>query len=73
MRPSMSEGGRVLRFPSPGDHEPWVTKEQVARHFGVSLKTVERWTSEGMPCLRASSRTVRYRIRACEEWHGVVA
>ena len=72
MGPSNSDGGRVLQFPGGAGREQWVTKLRLAQHFGVSLKTVERWTSGGMPCLR-TKRTVRYQISACERWHGVRA
>jgi phage terminase Nu1 subunit (DNA packaging protein) len=72
MGPSNSDWGRVIPFPGAA-REPWVAKAQLAQHFDVSLKTVERWTADGMPCLRTGGRTVRYRISDCEAWHGVRA
>jgi phage terminase Nu1 subunit (DNA packaging protein) len=71
---SNSDRGRVLPFPGRPDREPWVTKQQLARHFDVSPKTVERWTADGMPCLRpAGRRTIRYRISECENWLAAAA
>ncbi len=33
-----------------GDHEPWVSVEDVARHLGVSKDTVYRWIDgRGLP------------------------
>ena len=48
--------------------EPWVSEEVVARHFGVSDRTVRRWRQEGMPS-RLIGGARRYRISACEAWH----
>jgi phage terminase Nu1 subunit (DNA packaging protein) len=64
------ELGRLIAFPASG-REPWVTKRQVAGHFHVSEKTVERWVAAGMPCLRGRGRTVRFRVAECESWWGV--
>ena len=42
--------------------EKFVSKEEVAKTFGVSEKTVQRWTAAGLlrPA-RIGARTVRYR------------
>jgi phage terminase Nu1 subunit (DNA packaging protein) len=69
MGPWNSDGARVIPLPGVAGREPWVTKAQLARHFDVSLKTVERWAVAGMPCL-SRGRTVRYQISACEAWLG---
>lgn len=59
----------VIGFPGRRRPEPWWTKAQVARHLLVSERTVERWTRDGLPCLRVSGgRTVRYRISEVEAW-----
>jgi phage terminase Nu1 subunit (DNA packaging protein) len=48
--------------------EPWVAEAALARHFGVSGRTVRRWREEGMPShLIGGSR--RYRISQAEAWH----
>lgn len=48
--------------------EPWVDEHAVARHFGVSPRTVRRWRGAGMPS-RLIGGSRRYRIGACEGWH----
>jgi phage terminase Nu1 subunit (DNA packaging protein) len=65
---SLSGEGRVVRFPARGGREPWVTKAQLAAHFQVHEKTVERWAAAGMPVMRAGTRTVRFQVSACEAW-----
>ena len=61
---------RVLRLPLAEDHEPWVTKAQLAAHLQVHEKTIERLVAKGMPCLRLSRRAIRFRVSACEAWMG---
>ena len=41
----------------------------IARHFGVSVRTIESWLVNGLPHARPSSRMVRFRISDCEEWY----
>jgi hypothetical protein len=49
--------------------EPWMSKASLARHFGVSTRTVERWVSRG-----CASRTIagmrRFRLSDVEEFLG---
>lgn len=49
--------------------EPWRNTRQVAEHFGVSLRTVDRWISAGLPCWRPRrlGRTL-LRLSVCEAW-----
>jgi excisionase family DNA binding protein len=61
----------VLAFPQRSGREPWWPKKRLADYLEVSERTIERWTAEGMPCLR-SHRTVRYRPSDVEAWLGVV-
>jgi hypothetical protein len=65
-----TQRARVLRLPLAEDHEPWVTKAQMAAHLKVHEKTVERLVAKGMPCLRLSRRTISFRVSACEAWMG---
>lgn len=65
-----AQRARVLRLPLAEDHEPWVTKAQMAAHLKVHEKTVERLVVKGMPCLRLSRRTIRFRVSVCETWMG---
>ena len=65
--PPAGDGGRVIAFPPPPGREPWWPKRRLAAYLNVSERTIERWTAEGMPCLR-SRRTVRYRPSDVEAW-----
>jgi len=65
-----AQRARVLRLPLAEDHEPWVTKAQLAAHLQVHEKTIERLVAKGMPCLRLSRRAIRFRVSACEAWMG---
>jgi|GEM_PF-2924911 len=58
---------RVISFRSRTGNEPWVTTKKLAEHLDVSERTIQRWTAEGMPCLR-SRRTLRYQVSACLAW-----
>lgn len=51
-----------------GLESPWLTRRQVAEHFAVSPKTVQRWQREGLPFERWGSRLVRYRLDRVERW-----
>ncbi len=48
--------------------EPWHDERVVARHYGVSTRTVRRWRAAGMPS-RSIGGVRRYRLSACELWH----
>jgi hypothetical protein len=68
-----AQRARVLRLPLAADHEPWVTKAQLAAHLQVHEKTIERLVAKGMPCLRLSRRAIRFRVSACEAWMGAMS
>ena len=56
-------------FPASVARERLLTKREVAEHFQVSEKTVDRWTAAGMPRLTVpGGRTVRYRASECDAW-----
>lgn len=47
--------------------ERLVTSHRVASHFSVAVNTVRRWARDGLiPCIRVSSRVVRFRIQDVE-------
>jgi hypothetical protein len=49
--------------------EPWVDEAVIARHFGVSARTVRRWAQErGMPSTAGPSGVRRFRVSQCETW-----
>ena len=42
---------------------------QIAETFGVSRRTIHRWTSDGMPCVKGSNRLkTRYDPIECHTW-----
>lgn len=51
-----------------GAPEPWCRKWGVADHFGVSLRTVERWQRQGLPFRKVGPRLVLFRVSECERW-----
>jgi hypothetical protein len=68
-----SETAKVIPFPARRDEagdvwEPWLTEKVVARHFGVSERTVRRWRlTEGMPS-RLFRGSRRFRLSQIEAW-----
>lgn len=45
-----------------------VDSDEVARRFGVTVGTVNRWVREGViPCIRPSRRIVRFDLQAVEQ------
>lgn len=64
--------GQVIAFPArqapDGDPwEAWVDEPALARHLGVSTRTLRRWRQAGMPSRRMGG-TRRYRISVAEQW-----
>jgi phage terminase Nu1 subunit (DNA packaging protein) len=47
--------------------EPWVSATGVARHFQVSVRTIQRWRRAGCPSLGRGG-LVRFRLSAVEAW-----
>lgn len=48
--------------------EPWLTKRELAKHFSVSISTVENWRRAGMPSQRYGHQIVRFQVSACVAW-----
>jgi excisionase family DNA binding protein len=65
--PDNQATARLIGFPQRPGREPWWPKKKLAEYLDVSERTIERWTADGMPCLR-SRRTVRYRPSDVEAW-----
>ena len=65
---------KILTFPvtrrAVGPFEPWLGEDTVARHLGVSARTIRRWRASGMPS-RLFEGARRYRLSDCESWHDV--
>lgn len=52
--------------------EPLMTKQQLARHFAVHPRTIERWMEKGCPVaqrLWGGSGAPRFHLSAVIEWH----
>jgi len=47
--------------------EPWIVKSEIAEFFGVSVRTIEYWTAQGMPSAIIAGRR-KYRPSECEPW-----
>lgn len=66
------QGAQVLAFPARtveggGLWEPWLDEQTVARHFGVSPRTVRRWRTQGLPSQKWRG-VRRFRLSQCEAW-----
>lgn len=57
---------RVARGRRQGEGEPWSRKAQVAEHFAVSTRTIERWVKLGMPSRPYG--VVLFQLSKCEDW-----
>ena len=71
----MSETAQVIDFQQARARrtarasEPWVDKRTVARHLGVSPRTVNRYMDRGMPFRRRFEHSFpRFQLGAVEEW-----
>jgi transposase len=68
----VTEHARIIPFPAQRREgvtwEPWVDETKVAKHFGVSTRTVRRWLEAGCPT-RLVGRQRRYRLSELEAWH----
>ena len=59
------QAARAARQP-----EPWVSKATVARHFGVTPRTVDRWRKAGMPWMRRYPNSpVKFKLSEVERWY----
>lgn len=50
------------------NHEPLVTREQLAEIMGVGLNTVDDFRKAGMPEIRWGRRLVRFEPSRCLAW-----
>jgi hypothetical protein len=48
--------------------EPWITRKELAVRMGVSVRTIDRLTSAGMPSVTWGSKTRRYRASQAISW-----
>lgn len=48
--------------------ENLLTPAEVAREFKISMRTLKTYREQGLPHLRLTSRTIRYRMEDVEEF-----
>lgn len=60
-------GGRLLAFPRMAAAEPWLTKQQIACHYGRSTRWIELRMREGLPSRMLGLRRA-FRLSAVEAW-----
>jgi phage terminase Nu1 subunit (DNA packaging protein) len=58
----------VSVVPLRAEQDAYLTRRQLAEHMQVSLRTVDAWRAEGMPCHSWGRRLVRYRLREALAW-----
>lgn len=44
------------------------TAKQLSNHYGVSIKTIERWKKAGLPSINVGERFVRYNFADADKW-----
>lgn len=59
--------GRLIRMPLRPGSEPWLSKRQIAAHFGFSTRWVELRVRDGMPSQMIGGHR-RFRVSECETW-----
>jgi len=48
--------------------EGWVSKKELAKHFNISLRTVDNWIKKGLiPHIRMGSRRLRFKLSEVDE------
>jgi hypothetical protein len=59
---------QVARAPEAPVSEPLITKSDLAKHYDVSGRTVQRWIASGMPFLWIGKRRKRFRLSQVQLW-----
>ena len=57
-----------MKIKSRIDDEPEITTAQVARHFSMSVATINGWRLDGMPAIQYNSRVFRYKLSEVKDW-----
>jgi len=63
----MTGAGAVLRFPYRLGMEPWLSKREIAAHFGRSTRWVELRMREGLPSKMIGGRR-GFHLSDVEAW-----
>ena len=61
----------VRVFPRRGEFEPWISKRQLAQHWGCSTRTIERLVREGLPSRppeQSANGRRMFHLSRCERW-----
>jgi excisionase family DNA binding protein len=60
--------GELIPFPQRTPPEPYLSRREAAVYLGVSVRTLERWTSDlGMPARKVGGRWL-YRRSELDAW-----
>lgn len=60
-------GGALLTFPAWRSTEPWLSKRQIATHYGRSTRWIELMARQGMPSRMIGGRRA-YRLSEVDVW-----
>jgi hypothetical protein len=60
-------GASIVPFPGRRSAEPWLSKRQIADHFGRSTRWVELRVREGLPSKMIGGRR-SFRLSEVEAW-----
>ena len=60
-------GGRLIAFPRTAATEPWLSKQQVAGHYGRSTRWIELRMREGLPSRMLGGRRA-FRLSTVDAW-----
>lgn len=58
----------LLHLPTAPVPEPFVNKSQLAIHYGVCERTIERWVAADMPRYYIGKREMRFRLSEVQLW-----
>lgn len=59
--------GRLIVFPGTAAAEPWLSKQQIAGHYGRSTRWIELRMREGLPSRMLGGRRA-FRLSVVEAW-----
>jgi len=57
-----------MKIKSRIDVEPEITTAELARHFSMSVATINGWRNDGMPAVQYNARVFRYRLSEVKRW-----
>lgn len=60
--------GELVKGPWPEPPQANMTKLMVAKRFGVTVRTVERWMNDGLPHERDADGHARFRQSETTAW-----